>query len=79
MARAVKRKSRHSKVPTVVELNLFSDLRIRWIDRLDKALNDHPGAPPGTDLAFSVTRMQRQLRDYREGFVAGLRVAGKKL
>lgn len=67
------------KAPAVVQANLFADLRIRWIDRLDRALNEHPGAPPGTDLAFSVTKMQRQLRDYREGFVAGLRVAGKKL
>lgn len=79
---AVKRKSRHSRPPilrSVAEANIFADLRIRWIDRLDRALGEHPGAPPGTDLAFSVTKMRTQLRDYREGFVAGLRVAGRKL
>lgn len=74
-----KLKTRRPKAPKVIEANLFADLRIRWIDRLDRALSEHPGAPPGTDIAFSVTKLRTQLRDYRDGFVAGLRVAGKRL
>lgn len=70
---------RRSKLLTIAEANVFANLRIRWIDRIDRALSEHPGAPPGTDIAFSVTKLRTQLRDYRDGFVAGLRVASKRL
>lgn len=53
----------------------FAKLRIAWIDRLDRQLNSHPGAPPGSDLAWTVTKLIKQLRDYREGFIAALNLS----
>jgi hypothetical protein len=58
--------------------NDFAKLRIKWIDALDRQLHAHPGAPPGSDLAWSVTKLVKQLRDYREGFVAALNLSKAK-
>jgi hypothetical protein len=70
----VKRK-RALPAPAAIQMQVFADLRIAWIDRLDRALSAHPGAPPGTDLAYSVTKLRAQLRDYREGFIAALNLS----
>lgn len=47
----------------------FTELRIQWIDRLVRALEAYPGAPPYSEVAKTCNQLRRQLQDYRDGFV----------
>lgn len=68
------RKRKRSERP-IREASTFPELRLKWIDRVVDSIRAYPGAPPGTDIARTGTRLGELVLAYREGFVAALNLS----